>query len=244
MSNFKVHLIDVHNKMQNYIWVIENTSNQHAVVIDPTEAAPVLELVQQHQLHIQQIWITHWHKDHTFGVPELLQHTSVPVYGPDAEKEKIPVLSHFLHDHDQLTFDGLTVEVIATPGHTLGHISYFVPAIEAAFVGDTLFAMGCGRVFEGTHEQMFHSLQRLAKLPKETQLYCGHEYTLANAQFSLIIEPDNTALQARTAEVEQLRAQQLPTLPTQLAIELETNLFLRAQTAEEFSKIRTLKDQS
>lgn len=244
MSKFKIHIIDVQNKMQNYIWVIENIENKNAVVIDPTESAPVLQLLKEKQLTIAQIWVTHWHKDHTQGIPQLSDQKSIPVYGPANEKDKIPVLTHFLVDGDHFSFDGLTVEILTTPGHTLGHISYYITELDAVFVGDTLFAMGCGRVFEGTHQQMFESLQRLAQLPKQTLIYCGHEYTLTNAQFALTIEPENTILQERFNQVDQLRKQNQPTLPTLLSLELQTNVFIRAQSADEFSKIRTLKDQS
>lgn len=243
MTNIKVHVIDVKNTAQNYIWLLEDQQSKNTIVIDPTESECVLNYCQQNQLIITAIWITHWHKDHTGGITGIIAKHIVPVYGPEQEKHKIATLTQGLNNADIIIFSTLKVEIIATPGHTLGHICYYIPQINTAFVGDTLFALGCGRIFEGTHQQMFNSLQRLSALPTSTQLYCSHEYTLANAQFALTIEPNNHALQARAKHIETLRLLGKITLPTQLSIELETNPFLRVESVEEFSHIRTLKDQ-
>lgn len=241
--HFKIHVIDVKNQLQNYIWLLEDTRTQDAIVIDPTEGQLVIDYCQLHGLAIKQIWLTHWHKDHIGGVPELIARENTPTYGPREEISKIPFLSHPLQDQEQFEFNGLKVDIIAVPGHTLGHIVYFIDEIDTLFCGDTLFAMGCGRIFEGTAEQMYQSLNRLAALPPRTKVYCTHEYTLSNAQFALQIEPDNKALIARTEQVQNLRQNQQITLPSTIALELETNPFLRVESAEAFKKIRELKDQ-
>ena len=212
------------------------------IVVDPTEADLVKKYCDEHQLSLKQIWLTHWHKDHIGGVPELITEKNIPVYGPREELSHIPFLSHPLMHDDQFEFNGLKIEIIAVPGHTLGHIVYFIDELDTVFCGDTLFAMGCGRMFEGTPEQFYHSLNRLASLPPRTQVYCTHEYTLSNAQFALHIEPENRAIQQRAEEIRQLRERGETTLPSTIELELETNPFLRVDSAEEFARIRALKD--
>ena len=240
--NFKVHVIDVKNQLQNYIWLVEDTRNHDVIVIDPTDGNMVKAYCQKQQLNLCQIWLTHWHKDHVGGVPALLTDRNIAVYGPREELSKIPFISHPLQHDQRLNFNGLDIRIIAVPGHTLGHIVYFIDEIDTLFCGDTLFAMGCGRLFEGTAEQMYQSLNRLAALPAQTKVYCTHEYTLANAEFALHIEPDNLAIQARSETIKQLRAQGEITLPSSIELELATNPFLRVNSADEFKKIRELKD--
>ncbi|KJV45566.1 MULTISPECIES: hydroxyacylglutathione hydrolase [Acinetobacter] len=242
MSNYKVHLLDIENQLQNYIWLLEHTTSRDVIVVDPTEAEPVEQYCREHGLNLSQIWLTHWHKDHIGGVPELLQSRNIPVYGPREELSKIPFITHPLQHEAHFKFHDLQVDVLAVPGHTLGHIVYFMDAIDTLFCGDTLFAMGCGRVFEGTFEQMYHSLNRLAALPARTQVYCTHEYTLSNAKFALHVEPDNLALQQRYQQVEDLRLLNQPTLPSTIELELQTNPFLRVDSVEEFQKLREMKD--
>ena len=239
---FKIHVIDVKNALQNYIWLIEDCQTKEVIVVDPTEADLVKKYCDEHQLSLKQIWLTHWHKDHIGGVPELITEKNIPVYGPREELSHIPFLSHPLMHDDQFEFNGLKIEIIAVPGHTLGHIVYFIDELDTVFCGDTLFAMGCGRMFEGTPEQFYHSLNRLASLPPRTQVYCTHEYTLSNAQFALHIEPENRAIQQRAEEIRQLRERGEITLPSTIELELETNPFLRVDSAEEFARIRALKD--
>lgn len=241
--DYKVHLLDIQNSLQNYIWLIEHLPSKQAVVIDPTEAQYVTHFCQQHDLSLTQIWLTHWHKDHIGGVPELMQQYQVQVYGPREELSKIPFIDHPLQDQQQINFQDLTVEIISVPGHTFGHIVYFIEELNSLFCGDTLFAMGCGRVFEGTFEQMYHSLNRLAALPEETLVYCTHEYTLSNAKFACHVEPDNLAIQERFEQVKALRQQGFATLPSTIALELATNPFLRANSVTEFQRLRELKDQ-
>ncbi|WP_109440591.1 hydroxyacylglutathione hydrolase [Acinetobacter haemolyticus] len=241
--HYKIHAIDVKNALKNYIWLLEDTTTKQAVVIDPTEASLVKEFCEQHHLQLQQIWLTHWHPDHTGGVEDLLANENIAVYGPRDELSKISLISNPLQQDDHFYFNDLKIEVIATPGHTLGHIVYFIEAIDTLFCGDTLFAMGCGRLFEGTAEQMYHSLNRLAALPIQTKVYCTHEYTLANAEFAITIEPHNIALQERMKQVKALREANQITLPSTIELELATNPFLRIESAEDFARIRHLKDQ-
>lgn len=241
--DYKVHLLDVKNPLQNYIWLLEHIPSQHAIVVDPTEAQLVTDFCQQHALELKQIWLTHWHKDHIGGVPDLIAQGGIEIYGPRDELSKISFISHPLQHEQQFKFHDLDIDIIAVPGHTLGHIVYYVQALKAVFCGDTLFAMGCGRVFEGTFEQMYHSLNRLAALPSETLVYCTHEYTLSNAQFAMHVEPENVALQNRFEQVQHLREQGSATLPSSIQLELETNPFLRANSLTEFQRLREMKDQ-
>lgn len=239
---YQIHVIDVKNALQNYIWLLEDTNTQEAIVVDPTEAALVQSFCAEKQITLKQIWLTHWHKDHIGGVPELIAEQQSPVFGPREELSKIPFISHPLENNAQFQFNGLDVDVFAIPGHTLGHIAFFIDAIDTLFCGDTLFAMGCGRLFEGTAEQMYQSLNRLAALPPRTQVYCTHEYTLSNGLFALTVEPENIALQQRVKDVQSLRDAGKITLPSSIELELETNPFLRVESAEEFKRIRQLKD--
>lgn len=240
--HYKIHVIDVKNALKNYIWLLEHTPTKQVVAIDPTKADLVLDYCQQQQLQLEQVWLTHWHHDHTDGVQALLAQQNILVYGPRDELSKIAFISNPLQHNDHFYFHDLKIEIIATPGHTLGHIVYFIEEIESLFCGDVLFAMGCGRVFEGTAEQMYRSLNRLAALPIETKVYCAHEYTLSNAQFAITIEPDNVALQQRLQQVKESSAANQCTLPSNIELELETNPFLRAESVEEFARIRLLKD--
>lgn len=241
--HYKIHVIDVKNALKNYIWLLEDTRSNEVIAIDPTEASLVSDFCEQHLLQLKQIWLTHWHPDHTNGVAELSANNNLPVYGPRDELSKIAFISNPLQHNDHFHFNDLKIEIIATPGHTLGHIVYFIEEIDSLFCGDTLFAMGCGRLFEGTAEQMYHSLNRLAALPIQTKVYCTHEYTLANAEFALTIEPNNVALQERIKQVKALRESDQITLPSSIGLELETNPFLRTESAEDFARIRSLKDQ-
>ncbi len=239
---YQIHVIDVKNALQNYIWLLEHTPSKRCVVIDPTQANLVFDYCVQRHLTISQIWLTHWHKDHTEGGAELARPNSLPVYGPRKELSRMPCVSHPIMEGDILQFETINVDVIATPGHTLGHIAYFLEALDTLFCGDTLFAMGCGRLFEGSYEQLYHSLNRLAALPPQTKVYCTHEYTLNNAEFALTVEPDNLALQDRYTQVKALREQGQMTLPSSIELELDTNPFLRVQNLEQFTQLRQAKD--
>jgi hydroxyacylglutathione hydrolase len=209
----------------NYLWLIVRGSS--AAVVDPGDPAPVLRRLQAKRLTLSDILVTHHHGDHVGGVAELARATGARVYGP--REESIPARDIALGDGDRIGVLGLELDVIHVPGHTLGHIAYYAPAIKALFCGDTLFGAGCGRLFEGTAEQMAASLARLAALPADTRVYCAHEYTLSNLRFALAVEPDNAALHERQRACLQLRERGVPTLPSTIAEELATNPFLRCE---------------
>jgi hydroxyacylglutathione hydrolase len=213
----------------NYIWVIRPRPEADFVyVVDPGDATAVIRYLQQYQLKLCGILITHRHRDHIEGVAELLRRWQVPVYGPKAES--IPCVTHFLTDGDQLQLEDLRFQVIAVPGHTWEHIAYFSNDNQnppLLFCGDALFAGGCGRRFDGTAEIMWDSLTKLASLPDNTLMYCTHEYTLANLEFANAVEPDNEALTARLVEVSQMRQRHEITLPSTILAEKRTNPFLR-----------------
>lgn len=209
----------------NYLWLIHNGSD--AIVVDPGDANVILQALTQHSLRLTAILLTHHHSDHIGGVAELLTHYPVPVYGP--AHDGIEAVTIPLDDGDNISIDNLDLSftVIAVPGHTFGHIAYYSETLAAVFCGDTLFAGGCGRLFEGTPAQMLDSLDRLAALPAATKVYCAHEYTLSNLKFALEVEPGNSALQERTLREQEKRAQSIPTVPTTVGLEIQTNPFLR-----------------
>jgi hydroxyacylglutathione hydrolase len=212
----------------NFGVLVHDPASGDTASIDAPEADAVRKALAEKGWKLTHILVTHHHADHTQGIAPLKQETGCTVIGAE-EAAKAAPLDRTVKGGDTFTFGGHEVKVIDTPGHTAGHISLWIPDQNVAFVGDTLFALGCGRVIEGTPQMMWDSLSRLAKLPPETMVYCGHEYTLSNARFALTIEPDNAALKARAEEVEKLRAANRMTCPTQLAQELAINPFLRPQ---------------
>ena len=225
----------------NYLWLVRDRASDDTVVIDPGDAAPVLAEAGSRGWRIGQVLNTHWHPDHTGG-NLAVKATGARVSGPAAEADRIPGIDVALKEGDTVSIGGHVGEVWEVPGHTLGHIAYIFRSAGIAFVGDTLFAMGCGRLFEGTPDQMFASLTRLAALPGETLAYCAHEYTLANAKFAAHAEPDNAATADRLAEVERLRASGQMTVPTTIALERATNPFIRAASVADFADRRAAKD--
>jgi hydroxyacylglutathione hydrolase len=225
-----IHLVPCLN--DNYAYLVHDTASNEVAVVDPSEAAPVLDALHKHGLKLTHILNTHHHFDHTGGNLELKEKTGAKIIGPKADADRIPGIDIGLGEGDTLEFGKTTARVFDIPAHTRGHIAFWFEADKAVFTGDTMFAMGCGRLFEGTPQQMWSSLSKLATLPKETRVYCGHEYTQSNGRFALTLEPGNQALKARMAEVDRLRAQGLPTIPSTIGIELETNPFLRPASAE------------
>lgn len=226
----------------NYAYLM--ASNNEALIIDPGEAAPIIEVLEKQNLKLTHIVNTHHHWDHTDGNLELKYRYNCTIYGPEKEKRRIPGIDQVLAEIDVFTWHDYQFQIIETPGHTAGHICLFEPKKKLLFVGDTLFSMGCGGLFEGTPEQAWHSFEKLLALPDDTNMYCGHEYTLPNAKFCLKIEPDNLDLQKRHDEVKELRRQCLPTLPVILGTEKKTNIFLRVGSAQKFKEIRAFKDGS
>ena len=224
----------------NYIWLVHDAQSGETAVVDPGDAAPALAEAQRRGWTISQIWNTHWHPDHTGGNLAIKEATGARISGPASGR--IPGRDVELSEGNEIRIGNHVGRVIEVPGHTLDHIALIFDTEEAAFVGDTLFAMGCGRLFEGTPEQMYYSLQRLTALPDDARLYCAHEYTLANAQFAAHAEPDNVAIAARLAEVKYLREEGKITLPTTVRQERETNPFVRATDAQEFARRRATKD--
>lgn len=211
----------------NYIWLITDTEKRQAVVVDPGDAAPVLTWLDDHpDWRLTDILITHHHNDHTGGIAALKQRCGARVAAP--ADERIAEVDLPLADNDRLEVLGATFEVLRVPGHTAGHIAFYLAGERPLlFSGDTLFSAGCGRLFEGTPSQMLASLRRLASLPDATEIYCGHEYTLSNLRFAQAVEPDSLAVQEALAETERLRDAQRPTLPSTLCRERHINPFLR-----------------
>ncbi|MHB0989978.1 MAG: hydroxyacylglutathione hydrolase [Burkholderiales bacterium] len=240
----------------NYIWTIHNKT--HAAVIDPGDAGPVLAFLQKNGLELSAILITHHHHDHVDGNADLVQRYPVPVYGPAAEV--IPCKTSAVQEGNTIELKelALSLHVAEVPGHTAGHVAYYADGM--VFCGDTLFGCGCGRLFEGTPAQMLASLTKLAQLPRDTQVYCAHEYTLSNIAFALTVEPANALLHARAAKDRDRIAHGNPTLPSTIGLELDTNPFLRCHLpavrnyvqllsdrppetiTEVFAKLRTLKN--
>jgi len=226
----------------NYIWLMHDPQSEETVVIDPAVAAPVLERAAARGWRITQIWNTHWHPDHVDGNANIKAATGAIITGPAGERSKIPTLDRTVNEGDKVSIGKTEAQVMSTPGHTDGHIVYYLPSVPAVFVGDVLFAMGCGRLFEGVPEQMFGNMRRLADLPLETKVYCAHEYTQANARFARQAEPDNEAVVDRLARVEAARQRFEPTVPTTIAEERATNPFMRAATLEQFTERRLARD--
>ena len=237
-----IEVVRIPALQDNYIWLAHDGASGETVVIDPAEAAPVLAAADARGWRIGQIWNTHWHRDHTGGNAGVKAATGCTVTGPLAEAAKIPTLDRTVRDGDEVRLGGFVGRVMEVPAHTAGHIAFHLPEAGIAFVGDTLFAMGCGRLFEGTAAQMWGNLRRLGALPPETLVYCAHEYTQSNGRYALTAEPDNQAIVARMREVDAARARGEATVPTTIALEQATNPFLRAGSVEELARRRAAKD--
>jgi len=225
----------------NYAWLIHDSDSGETAAVDPSVGAPVMEAAGEHGWTITQVFNTHWHPDHTGGNQSIHEATGAPVTGPD-EVRKVYQPQRIVGEGDRIALAEWEAEVWDIPAHTAGHIAIHFPAAKAIFVGDTMFAMGCGRLFEGTAAQMHANFQRLARLPDDTRVYCGHEYTLANARWAVTVEPDNADLAARLKRVEAMREEDQVTLPTTIGEERATNPFMRASSVEELARLRQAKD--
>ncbi len=226
----------------NYVWLVHEPESKSTMVVDPAVAAPVLAEAEARGWKITDIWNTHWHPDHTGGNAEIKAATGCTILGPAAERGRIPTLDVMVKGGDLVRLGTIEAIVIDVPAHTAGHIAYHFPSEATVFVGDTLFAMGCGRLFEGTAAQMFDNMVTLAKLSDATTVYCAHEYTQSNGRYAVTVEPDNVALIARMEQVDAARARGEATVPTTIGQEKATNPFMRAASVEQFAERRAAKD--
>jgi hydroxyacylglutathione hydrolase len=226
----------------NYVWLVHEPGSGETMAVDPAVAEPVLREAERRGWRITQIWNTHWHPDHTGGNAAIKAATGCTITGPAAEFERIPTLDVRVRGGDRVPLGACVAGVIDVPAHTAGHIAYHFASERAVFVGDTLFAMGCGRLFEGTAGQMFDNMAKLGALPPETQVYCAHEYTQSNGRYALVAEPDNAALAARMEAVDAARARGEATVPMTIGLERETNPFMRAISVEQLAERRAAKD--
>jgi len=225
----------------NYVWLIHNDETGETAAVDPSVSEPVLDAAATRGWSVTQVLNTHWHPDHTGGNEGIKAATGCTITAP-AEAKRVSQVDRVVVEGDRVTVAGAECAVWEIPAHTAGHIAYYFEDEGMIFVGDTMFAMGCGRLFEGTAEQMYSNLQRIAALPGDVRIYCGHEYTLANARFAAHAEPQNEAVSARLDQVRGLRDRGLITLPTTVAEERGTNPFVRASNAAEFARLRAEKD--
>ena len=226
----------------NYVWLVHEPESGETMVVDPAVALPVLATADELGWKISHIWNTHWHPDHTGGNAEIKAATGCTIIGPAAEAARIPTLDIHVQEGDVVKLGEVEALVIDVPAHTAGHIAYHFAEDKVAFVGDTLFAMGCGRLFEGTAEQMYSNMRKLEALGDDTSIYCAHEYTLSNGRFALTVEPGNAALVERMDEVTAMRERGEATVPTSIALERATNPFMRAASVGELAARRAAKD--
>ena len=227
----------------NYAWMLRDSGTGAVGIVDPADAGPIIAALEQAGGRLDLILLTHHHADHIAGVDEVRARFGCKVVGAAADRHRLPKLDRALREGDEVALGGASGRVIDTPGHTRGQINFFFPDGAILLSGDTLFSLGCGRLIEGTAAEMFASLRKLAALPGETKVCCGHEYTESNARFAVTVEPDNAALKARYEEVKRLRAAGQPTIPSVMADELAENPFLRAKDVESFADIRARKDK-
>lgn len=255
MARFEV--VQFNARSDNFGVLLHDSETGATAAIDAPDSDAVIQALAAREWKLTDILVTHKHFDHVAGIPVLKASYACEVIGPEASAMETSLYDRTVQGGDTLHWAGAEIRVIATPGHTLDHVSYWLPEDGLVFVGDTIFALGCGRVIEGTHAMMWQSIQQLRDLPDDTQLYCGHEYTLANAKFAVSVDPGNARLASRRVEIERLRGSGLPTLPTTIGVEKETNPFLRAESpaiaaalgmrgappAEVFAELRLRKDR-
>jgi len=226
----------------NYSYLIIDEKNNIACVVDPSEATPIIEYLENNKIKLKFILNTHHHYDHVGGNQKLKEKYSAKIIGYRGDKEKIPEMDILLDNQETWKYQNFEAKIIHIPGHTLGHICFYFYKEKSVFTGDTLFSLGCGKIFEGTYSQMFDSLMKLKALPESTKIFCGHEYTKKNSDFCLAHDINNDKLKAKIHAIDIKLKNGLPTIPSTIKDELECNIFLRSSNVETFSKLRDLKD--
>jgi hydroxyacylglutathione hydrolase len=226
----------------NYSYLIIDETNLNACVVDPSESKPIIDFVENNNITLKYILNTHHHFDHVGGNLELKKKYNSKVIGFIGDKNRIPEIDTLVDDQEIWREDNFEAKIYHIPGHTSGHIAFYFFKEKKIFTGDTLFSLGCGRIFEGTHEQMFHSLKKIKTLPKDIEVYCGHEYTLQNSKFCLAYDPKNLLLKNKIIKIKEKLKNGTPTVPTILDDEMQCNIFLKAKDLQTFSKLRDLKD--
>ena len=236
----KIHIIPC--LQDNYSYIIHDQSNNYACVIDPSEAEPIINFVKKKNLKLKYILNTHHHYDHVGGNERLKKEFGSKIIGFKGDKHRIPLIDIELEDQEIWTSNNFETKIFHIPGHTSGHICFHFYKNNFLFTGDTLFSLGCGRIFEGTYNEMFNSLKVIKNLPEDTLIYCGHEYTKKNAEFCLKYDPNNNELIEKIAQIKKSISKGNPTIPSTLREEITCNIFLKAKDVEMFSKLRDLKD--
>jgi len=226
----------------NYSYLIINEENNTACVIDPGEADPIIKYLENNKIKLKFILNTHHHYDHVGGNKKLKKKYGASVVGYKGDKERIPEIDILVNDQEIWIHENFEAKIIHIPGHTLGHICFYFYNQKSIFSGDTLFSLGCGRIFEGTYSQMFNSLKKLKELPHDTKIFCGHEYTMQNSKFCMANDENNQNLISKIKEIKKKLQNNLPTIPSTIKEELDCNIFLRSNNVETFSKLRDLKD--
>ena len=226
----------------NYSYLVIDKANNSACIVDPSESDPIIEIIEKKKVNLKFILNTHHHYDHVGGNEVLKKIFGAKIIGFKDDKNRIPFVDILLEDNEIWKNLNFEFKVFHIPGHTSGHICFYFYKDNIVFSGDTLFSLGCGRIFEGTYEQMYYSLNKFKELPKETKVYCGHEYTLQNSVFCATYDKNNSALNKKILEVKSKRDRNLPTIPSTIGEELACNIFLRAKNLKDFSKLRDLKD--
>jgi hydroxyacylglutathione hydrolase len=226
----------------NYSYLIIDKEDNTACVVDPSEANPIIKYLEKNNIKLKFILNTHHHYDHVGGNKKLKSKYGASIVGYKEDKERIPGIDILISDQETWIYKNFEAKIIHIPGHTLGHICFYFHKEKSVFTGDTLFSLGCGRIFEGTYEQMFESLGKLKELPKDTKVFCGHEYTLQNSKFCMVHDKDNLNLKAKIGDIKIKLKAGMSTIPSTIKDELECNIFFRSHNVETFSKLRDLKD--
>ena len=226
----------------NYSYIIIDEKKNIACVVDPSESKPIIKYLEKNKINLKFILNTHHHYDHVGGNNELKEKYLAKVIGFKGDKDRIPGIDTLVNDQEIWKHQDFEAKIIHIPGHTLGHICFYFYKNNSVFTGDTLFSLGCGRIFEGTYSQMYESLNKLKKLPHDTKIFCGHEYTKQNSKFCLTYDANNKNLKTKINEIDLKLKNGLPTIPSTIKDELESNIFLRSNNIESFSKLRDLKD--